>query len=82
MIHAFIFYAYAITLAGGIISDSYWGKYKTILYLSIVYCVGDAVLALTAIPGVTGDPPHWWGMALGLFLIGTGTGGIKVSLCW
>jgi dipeptide/tripeptide permease len=26
---------------------------------------------------VTGDPPHWWGAAIGLFLVGIGTGGIK-----
>lgn len=24
-----------------------------------------------------GENPHWWGMALGLFLVAWGTGGIK-----
>jgi hypothetical protein len=36
-------------------------------------------MALTAIPGVTGDPPHWWGVAIGLGLLAFGTGGIKVN---
>ena len=64
-------------------SDSYWGKYKTILLLSLVYCAGNITLSLTAIPGTTGggdtveDPPHWWGCMLGLFLVALGTGGIK-----
>jgi len=43
----------------------------------LVYCVGSATLSLTAIKGVTGYPPQPWGMALGLFLVALGTGGIK-----
>ena len=34
---AFNILAYLFPLFGGIIADSVWGKYKTILYLSIVY---------------------------------------------
>jgi hypothetical protein len=29
--------------------------------------------AITAIPGITGDPPHWWGIVLGLFIVSIGT---------
>lgn len=73
---------------GGIISDTYLGKFKTILILSMVYCVGNIVLSVTALPGVTGGnldaipkvAPHWWGAALGLFLLAVGTGGIKVFI--
>eukprot|EP01027_Heterolobosea_sp_BB2_P019163 GEZU01026915.1.p1 GENE.GEZU01026915.1~~GEZU01026915.1.p1 ORF type:complete len:204 (-),score=33.44 GEZU01026915.1:76-687(-) len=64
-------------LFGGWLADSVLGKFWTIFLLSIVYCLGNAVVAVTAIPGVTGTPPHWWGVALGLLLIGIGTGGIK-----
>ena len=60
-------------------SDSWLGKFRTILYLSIVYCIGSTALSLTAFPGVTGTPPSWWGMAVGLGLLSIGTGGIKVS---
>jgi dipeptide/tripeptide permease len=64
-------------MTGGVLSDSYLGKFRTILYLSLVYCIGNVVLAVTALPGVTGTPPHWWGAALGLGLLAIGTGGIK-----
>ncbi len=38
--------SYMFPLFGGIIADSVWGKYKTILYLSIVYCIGNIVNAV------------------------------------
>lgn len=34
---------YMTPLLGGIISDNYLGKYKTILYLSIVYLFGNRI---------------------------------------
>lgn len=77
IVHAFTMAAYTSTLIGGYISDSFLGKYRTILYVSFIYCCGSATLAYTAVEGVTGDPPHWWGMALGLTLVALGTGGIK-----
>lgn len=54
ILHAFVMGAYSMTLFGGLLSDSLLGKYKTILYLSIVYCIGGALLSITAIEGVTG----------------------------
>lgn len=78
VVHTFNFFAYLFPLAGGIMSDTYFGKFNTILYLSMVYFVGMLLLSVTAIPGVTGDPPGAWGVALSLFLIAVGTGGIKV----
>ncbi len=44
---------------------------------SIIYAIGNYVMSVTAIPGVTGDPPGGWGCILGLMLIALGTGGIK-----
>eukprot|EP00762_Andalucia_godoyi_P000159 ANDGO_02413.mRNA.1 Peptide transporter family 1 len=75
--HGFIAIAYLSAIPGGIISDAKWGKFYTIFRLSIVYLVGSFTLAFTAIPGITGNPPHWWGCMLGLLLIAIGTGGIK-----
>lgn len=75
VVHAFTMGAYATTLIGGYLSDAVLGKYRTIFYVSLIYCSGGAVLAITAIKGLLGG--HWWGMALGLFLIALGTGGIK-----
>jgi dipeptide/tripeptide permease len=42
-----------------------------------VYTIGSALVAVTAIRGVTGNPPTLWGCAIGLVLVCLGTGGIK-----
>src|SRR5438874_10514868 len=44
--HAFISANYFLPLLGAYLSDRYLGKYKTIIYLSLVYCLGHAVLAV------------------------------------
>ena len=80
MIHTFNTFAYAFPLLGAIIADSYLGKFRTILYFCLIYCLGSVVLAVTAIPGVTegGDGrPQAWGVFMGLALLAIGTGGIK-----
>ena len=69
--------SYLSSVLGGGLADSPLGKYRTILYFSLIYAAGNVVMAGTAIPGVTGDPPQVWGAMLGLVLIGLGTGGIK-----
>src|SRR5271168_2036263 len=38
--HLFVSAAYLLPLLGGFIADRYWGKYKTILYISVIYCLG------------------------------------------
>ena len=81
-LHLFVTAAYFFPLLGGFISDRFLGKYLTILILSIVYCIGGACLAITAIPGVVEYAffaylPNWWGVGMSLFLIALGTGGIK-----
>lgn len=73
--HAFSMLCYSMPLIGAVIADGYLGRYRTILYLSCVYFVGNLILALTALP-----PPEWIGPAIGLFLIACGTGGIKASV--
>lgn len=67
--HWFVSAAYFTPLLGAYISDRYWGKYRTIMTLSIVYCLGHAVLALFE---GTKDGLYW-----GLALIALGSGGIK-----
>jgi proton-dependent oligopeptide transporter, POT family len=66
--HLFNAAVYGFPLIGAILSDWLWGKYPTILWLSIVYCLGHAALALV---------PAWQGLLLGLALIAIGSGGIK-----
>lgn len=67
--HAFIAMAYLLPLVGGMLSDWFWGKYKTILYLSLFYCVGHAFLAIFE--------SNLAGFTAGLMLIALGAGGIK-----
>jgi len=66
--HFFNSLVYFTPLLGAIISDAFLGKYRTIIALSIVYCLGHLALAL--------DDTRT-GLTVGLFLIGLGAGGIK-----
>lgn len=66
--HLFSGACYLFPLLGAYISDRIWGKYKTILYLSLVYCAGHAVLSIWESKS---------GMYAGLGLIALGSGGIK-----
>jgi len=66
--HLFAGACYLFPLMGAYISDRLWGKYKTILYLSLFYCLGHGVLAVWE---------NRTGLYAGLFLIALGSGGIK-----
>ncbi|MCR6654863.1 MAG: POT family MFS transporter [Opitutus sp.] len=66
--HLFLFANYFFPTMGAILSDAFWGKYRTIFWLSLVYCLGSVVLAL--------DQTRL-GLTLGLTLIAIGSGGIK-----
>ena len=66
--HLFVSAVYFTPLLGAILADVWWGKYKTILLLSLVYCGGHLALAL--------DDTRL-GLAIGLGLIALGAGGIK-----
>ena len=66
--HLFVSAVYFTPLLGALLSDVLFGKYRTILALSVVYCLGHLVLAL--------DDTRL-GLGLGLGLIALGSGGIK-----
>ncbi len=74
--HYFIGAVYAFPIVGAILSDWLFGKYRTILFVSLLYCVGHAVLATMDYPEVTHTEPKWL-LAIGLALIALGAGGIK-----
>lgn len=75
---SFFFYtsalAYFMPLLGGYVSDTWLGKYLTILSFSLIYVLGSFVLAMAAVPS---SAP---GTIVGLVLIGVGTGGIKPNV--
>uniref|UniRef100_A0A3Q1GHK5 Solute carrier family 15 member 1a n=1 Tax=Acanthochromis polyacanthus TaxID=80966 RepID=A0A3Q1GHK5_9TELE len=84
--HAFVALCYLTPILGATVADSWLGKYKTIIYLSIVYAIGQVAMAVSAIHDITdtdgdGTPNnmtfHIAMSMVGLVLIALGTGGIK-----
>jgi POT family proton-dependent oligopeptide transporter len=75
VIHLFGFVNYFMPLLGAWVSDKFWGRYRTILWISLFYCAGHGVLALSDLFH-TVDAKVWCLFA-GLGLIAFGSGGIK-----
>lgn len=74
-IHLFIMASYFMPLLGAYLSDRWWGRYRTILWISLFYCAGHGVLALSDwFPGVGARTAL---LGVGLSLIAFGAGGIK-----
>lgn len=73
--HIFTMFVYFLCVFGAIISDSWLGKFKTILYLSLVYVCGSVLITLGAIPPL--NLPATTFTMIGLALIALGSGGIK-----
>lgn len=73
--HAFNVVCYFTPLFGAMLADGWLGKFRTILYVSMVYGLGNIVMTLSAIP-YGGDFIVWLPF-IGLTLIALGTGGIK-----
>jgi len=55
LFHTFTMLVYIFPLIGALIADGWLGKYKTILYLSLVYSLGAMVVSFGAVP-LTGMP--------------------------
>ncbi|XP_052014816.1 solute carrier family 15 member 2 [Apodemus sylvaticus] len=75
--HAFSSLCYFTPILGAAIADSWLGKFKTIIYLSLVYVLGHVFKSLGAIPILGGKMLHTILSLVGLSLIALGTGGIK-----
>ena len=67
--HTFVIGVYFFPLLGGWLADRFYGKYNTIFWLSVVYVIGHACLAMFE--------DNRTGFYTGLFLIALGSGGIK-----
>jgi len=59
--HTFVIGVYFFPLLGGWLADRFFGKYRTVLWFSLIYCAGHACLALFE--------NHRNGFYTGLFLI-------------
>ncbi|XP_074839213.1 solute carrier family 15 member 1 [Carettochelys insculpta] len=84
--HTFVALCYLTPILGALIADSWLGKFKTIISLSIIYTIGQAIMAISSINDLTdhnrdGIPDNialHIGLSMtGLILIAFGTGGIK-----
>uniref|UniRef100_H3DE35 Solute carrier family 15 member 2 n=1 Tax=Tetraodon nigroviridis TaxID=99883 RepID=H3DE35_TETNG len=75
--HAFSSLCYFTPILGAIIADSWLGKFKTIIYLSLIYVMGHVIKSVGAIPTVGNKDAHISLSMVGLVLIAFGTGGIK-----
>jgi proton-dependent oligopeptide transporter, POT family len=75
--HWFASSVYLFPILGAIVADAFLGKYRTILWVSVLYCAGHLCLALgdTSL-GMGLLSPRGW-LLLGLGLIALGSGGIK-----
>lgn len=67
--HDFKAMVYLLPMFGGMIADWFWGKYKTILRLSLVYALGSTLVALSV--------NNEFLFTSALMLIAMGAGGIK-----
>lgn len=66
--HLFVSIVYFMPLFGALLADGLIGKYQTIIFLSLIYCLGHFALAI--------DDTRM-GLLIGQGLIAMGAGGIK-----
>ncbi|MBV9988958.1 MAG: MFS transporter [Chitinophagaceae bacterium] len=69
MSHLFVTLAYFMPLLGGIMADWFLGKYRVILYVSILYTIGHFVLSISG--------SNFTIFSTGLIIIACCAGGIK-----
>lgn len=70
--HLFVALAYFMPIVGAVLADVFFGRYRVILWISLLYCVGHLLLALF--------DNQLDGFSLGLLLLAIGAGGIKSNV--
>ncbi|XP_027736114.1 solute carrier family 15 member 1 [Empidonax traillii] len=84
--HTFVALCYLTPILGAVLADSWLGKFKTIVSLSVVYTIGQTILSVGSLNDLTDHnrdgspdniPLHIALSMIGLILIALGTGGIK-----
>lgn len=74
--HLFTALAYTFPIIGAILADVFLGKYRTILWISLMYCVGHGCLAMMDLAPEMGMPMKTW-LIIGMLFIAVGAGAIK-----
>lgn len=75
VVHLFIACIYLMPLLGAWLADRFLGRYRTIISISLLYCLGNAVLAMADFAGDIES--RKWVLFTGLTIIAIGSGGIK-----
>ena len=76
--HLFIAGVYLFPMIGAILADRLLGKYRVILWVSLLYCLGHGTLALAGRAGAAGNLNFaTTAVYAGLIFISLGAGGIK-----
>jgi POT family proton-dependent oligopeptide transporter len=76
----FQFFVYLTPIAGAIVADQFWGKYKTIFVACFIYLFGLLVLVLTSIPPSINAGVALPGLIIAMIILGIGTGGVKSNV--
>uniref|UniRef100_A0A7E4V7L3 MFS domain-containing protein n=1 Tax=Panagrellus redivivus TaxID=6233 RepID=A0A7E4V7L3_PANRE len=74
--HGFVSIAYLTPLLGSIAADNYFGRFKVILWVSLLYVLGHALLSVGALPYFAYSIQTTLDFS-GLLIIALATGGIK-----
>ena len=70
--HLFVALAYFMPVVGALLADVFFGRYRVVLGISLLYCVGHLLLAVF--------DQRLDGFSLGLLLLAIGAGGIKSNV--
>jgi POT family proton-dependent oligopeptide transporter len=74
---AFYLFYYAAPLLIAVVSDSYLGRYATLVVSVVLYCLGCAILTVSSITSIIERGWGVPGLAVSMFFIGLGGGGFR-----
>lgn len=75
------FVVYLSPLGGAFVADSYWGRYKTIIFALVVATIGHIVLIIAGIPPVMDTPKGALAaLIIAIIVFGIGSGFFKANI--
>ncbi|KAK2814077.1 hypothetical protein FQN50_000481 [Emmonsiellopsis sp. PD_5] len=74
------FWSYIMPLVGAYMADEHWGRFRTIMYSIACALVGHTILIVSALPPVIQRGGGIGAFAVGLVIMGIGTGGFKSNI--
>lgn len=76
---SFQFWCYLSPTFGAWISDTYWGKFKTIMVAAVTYAIGLAILFATSLPVIHSRTTQMVGFFVAIIVIGSSSGAINAN---